>query len=122
MKFDLQNDGDIHTITSFAKDHILIGERRFTSSVIVTSDFVDHWQIDSLSELSAEDFENTIQHKPEMVILGTGNKAQFPHPSLTKPLINAQIGLEVMDTAAACRTYNVLVGDYRRVVALLWLD
>ena len=122
LKFDLQNDGDLHTINRFGPDHFLIGDRRFTSSVIVTSDYVDHWQIDDLSALSSTDFEKTLTHQPEVVILGTGDKTRFPDSALLKPLINAQIGLEVMDTAAACRTYNVLVGDYRRVVALLWLS
>jgi uncharacterized protein len=57
--------------------------------------------------------------RPEVVILGTGVKLRFPPPSLTRALVEANIGLEVMDTGAACRTYNILMGDGRRVVAAL---
>ncbi len=121
MKFDLQNDDNINIIHTFDDSHFLIGERRFTNSVIVTSDFVDHWSIDSLDKLQEADFEQLLDHQPEIVILGTGPRLAFPKMLLTRSLINAQIGVETMDTPAACRTYNVLAGDGRRVAALLFL-
>ena len=121
MKFDLQTDSKVNLISHFDDQHFMINERRFTNSLIVTSDFVDHWQIDNLDELSSQDFEQLLIHRPELVLLGTGASAQFPHPSISQPLIQAQIGLEVMDTASACRTFNVLADDHRRVAALLFL-
>ena len=60
-----------------------------------------------------------VGHKPEVVLLGTGARLRFPPAAVLAPLTRAGIGVEVMDTAAACRTYNILAGDGRRVVAAL---
>jgi uncharacterized protein len=62
-----------------------------------------------------------LAHRPEIVLLGTGATQRFPHPRLSAPLAAARVGFEVMDTRAACRTYNILLGEGRRVVAAVLL-
>ena len=65
------------------------------------------------------DFAGLLQFEPELVLLGTGAKQQFPHPALIRALTDARISVEPMDTRAACRTFNILVAENRRVVAAL---
>ena len=60
--------------------------------------------------------------KPELVLFGSGTRLRFPHPSLVRPLIERRIGVETMDSAAACRTYNVLLGEGRAVIAALLFE
>jgi uncharacterized protein len=69
--------------------------------------------------LGEADFERLLEPAPEMVVLGTGEKQRFLHPRITSPLHRARVGLEVMDTRAACRTYNILVAEGRNVIAAL---
>ena len=76
----------------------------------------------SFEALDASDFERLRDLRSEVVLLGTGNRQRFPHPRLTRPLSDARIGLEVMDTQAACRTYNILVAESRKVAAALFVE
>jgi len=69
--------------------------------------------------LEEADFERLLSHKPEVVLFGTGPAIRFPHPRLTRALTDARIGLEVMDTPAACRTFNILAAEGRSVIAAL---
>ena len=65
---------------------------------------------------------NCVALEPEIVLLGTGDRQHFPHPRLLAPLTERRIGVEVMDTRAACRTFNILVAEGRRVAAALVID
>ena len=69
--------------------------------------------------MTADDFAGCCRRTPEIVLLGTGATQRFPRPALTAPLHDAHVGLEVMDTRAACRTYNILVAEGRPVTAAL---
>ena len=69
--------------------------------------------------LAEADFAALLAHKPEVVLLGTGATLRFPHPRLLAPLTDARVGVEVMDTPAACRTFNILSGEGRRAIAAL---
>ena len=71
--------------------------------------------------LVAEDFAAIAALAPEVALLGTGSALRFPHPRLTRALVDARIGLEVMDTAAACRTFNILAAEGRRVAAAVFV-
>jgi uncharacterized protein len=77
------------------------------------------WLLSSWSGLSAADFERMAAFEPELVIFGSGARMRFAPPALLKPLVERRIGIECMDTAAACRTYNVLVSERRSVLAAL---
>ncbi|HEX4234014.1 MAG TPA: Mth938-like domain-containing protein [Caldimonas sp.] len=77
------------------------------------------WHADSFESLTAEHFARVAALRPELVIFGSGARLRFPAAALLRPLIDAAIGIETMDTAAACRTYNVLLAEGRTVVAAL---
>lgn len=97
-----------------------IGDRTHTSSVIVTATvLIAPWRPTSAEDLSPPDFEPLLGLAPEVVLLGTGPRQQFPHAELLRILHQRRIGIEVMDTSAACRTYNVLVTEGRNVAAAL---
>ena len=80
------------------------------------------WSVASFAEITALTIAEATQVQPEIVIIGTGKKLRFPPPDALRPLRDARIGFEVMDTAAACRTYNVLLGEGRQVAALLLIE
>ena len=71
--------------------------------------------------LTARDFAQLLSHRPEIVLLGTGATQRLPHPRLLAALHEARVGVEAMDTRAACRTFNILVAEGRRVAAALWI-
>lgn len=120
-KLNLHQDSTVIAIRSYVDRIIMVQNTEYTSSLIVTPEQIMSWPLKELCELNSTQllpvFELNFQ--PELVILGTGEKLHFPDARQTQSLINAQIGLEVMDTAAACRTFNVLAGDGRKVVACL---
>jgi uncharacterized protein len=95
-------------------------QERVTHSIVIGSrgQRLD-WQGVSFAQLRAAHFEQLAQLQPELVILGSGSKLQFPSPTDQRALMQARIGCEVMDTLAACRTYNILAGEGRHVVAVL---
>jgi uncharacterized protein len=110
-----------NTIGAYGSDYVMVKGERRDHAVIVTPDRVIDWQAKSFDALRAEDFEALAGLGAEIVLLGTGPKQRFPHPRLTAPLARAGIGLEVMDFQAACRTFNILVAEERKVaVALLF--
>jgi uncharacterized protein len=80
------------------------------------------WPVANFASLTEAHFEAIALLAPELVIFGSGPRIRFPHPSLLKPLISRRIGVETMDTAAACRTYNVLLAEGRAVVAALLFE
>ena len=100
---------------------ILIGETVLTQSFILTPESFDLWEVTKISQLESHHFQQLSQLTVEVVILGTGATIEFPQPALSKALMEKHIGLEVMDTLAACRTYNILANDDRKVAAALML-
>jgi uncharacterized protein len=108
-----------NTITAYGEGYVQVNNQRHESSLIVMPDQVIPWDAGSFDSLSTENFSFLKDLNVEILLLGTGPRQRFPHPSLTAPLAQAGIGLEVMDLKAACRTYNVLVAEERRVAAAL---
>ena len=119
MKLHAAGPSPANTITGYGEDHVLVNGRRHDSSVIITADQVLAWDADVFDRLKREDFERLANLGVEIVLLGTGPRQRFPHPRLTAPLAAAGIGVEAMDLKAACRTYNILVGEERKVAAAL---
>lgn len=120
MKIHLESGFGQNLIRAYAPGRITINEEVYTRSLVVTpQQIIAEWPPASFSDLQEAHFETIVALKPEVVILGTGARLQFPAPSLTRALVDARIGLEVMNTGAACRTYNILMSDDRRVVAAL---
>ena len=111
-----------NTVTAYGPGFVEINRVRHTTNLIVTPDQVEPWRLTSYEDLDATSFEQLRDLHSEVVLLGTGNRQRFPHPRLTRLLTDARIGLEVMDTQAACRTYNILVGEGRKVAAALFVE
>lgn len=123
MKLHLQTSGGLNSITGYGADHVLINGRRQAGNVAVLPDeVVEHWAGAGYAGLCAADFERLLPLRPEIVLLGTGSQQRFPPPAVLRPLITAAIGYEIMDLGAACRTYNILMAEGRRVVAALVFD
>ncbi|HEY3635047.1 MAG TPA: Mth938-like domain-containing protein [Caldimonas sp.] len=112
-----------NAIARHGRDGVLVNGLEHTESVIVPwrGDVVA-WPVASFEQLGADDFARIAALKPELVVFGSGARLRFPAPALLRPLIDAGIGVETMDTAAACRTYNVLLAEGRSVVAALLFD
>jgi uncharacterized protein len=120
MKFTLDRPGTRHVVRGYAPGRLLIGEHEFARSVIVSADtLVDDWRPQHIGDLTAADLEPVLALRPQVLLLGSGPRQVFPKPELLAQLYAARIGFEVMDTGAACRTYNVLVGEGRDVAAAL---
>lgn len=120
MKIQLESGGNANVIRAYAPGSVTINQEIHRTSVVVTPErIIAHWPPRAFADLAAEHFEAVCALAPEIVLLGTGTRLQFPAPALTQSLMRAGIGFEVMDTGAACRTYNVLMGEGRRVAAAL---
>ncbi|MBI5255341.1 MAG: Mth938-like domain-containing protein [Burkholderiales bacterium] len=123
MKFHPDHLAGTNVITRHAPGELWVGTTRFERSVLVPwVGTVLEWPPAEPQELSAAHFEAILALGPELVIFGSGQRLQFVSPALTRALIERRIGVETMDTAAACRTYNVLVAEGRTVVAALLLQ
>ena len=121
MKF--QHDQFGAAITSYGPGWVAVRGQRIDRSLVLTSEGgVSDWPCRRFEELSAAQFEPLARAQPELVVFGSGQTLRFPKPAWVRPLIEAGIGLETMDTAAACRTYNILAAEGRRVIAALLLE
>ena len=119
MRLSLDANDNIYLIQGYGDGYVTFsnGQTCRQSLIVTAGQLVDNWPPQQFDQLAAEHFQAIRELDPELVIFGTGAKQQFPHPRLTRPLIEAGIGVEVMDTAAACRTYNIVVAEDRRVAA-----
>ncbi len=119
IQFDAGGTGQ-NFIHAYGPGQVTINQQVHRRSLLVTSgQLITDWPPQSFGELLAQHFNRIRELNPEVVVLGTGARLQFPRTADTRALIEANIGLEVMDTGAACRTYNILMQDGRRVVAAL---
>jgi uncharacterized protein len=119
MKFHLQTP-TANVITGCGPGWVRVGPQEYRENVVLTPETVSPgFAPAGFDALTADDFARLLESSPAIVLLGTGATQRFPHPRVTRPLIDAKVGLEVMDTRAACRTYNILVGEGRSVAAAL---
>ncbi|GAA3981453.1 Mth938-like domain-containing protein [Comamonas faecalis] len=122
MKF--QHDRpDTQSVTAYGPGWINVDADRITTSVVVGSRGERQgWHCARFEDLTPAHFEQLALLQPEVAIFGSGNRLRFVPPAWLKPLVDRQIGMETMDTQAACRTYNILAGEGRHVVAALLLE
>lgn len=121
MKFHLSTAAG-NLFTGHGPGYVKVGAIEYRESLIVTPErIVNGWGSAGFAALTEADFATLAGLAPEIVLLGTGKTMRFPHPRLTRPLIDARIGLEVMDTPAACRTFNILAAEGRKVAAAILL-
>jgi len=122
MKLHLDSTAGRNRISGYGDGYVTVNEERLHSSAIVMPrELVRDWPPEAFEQLEAAHLRSLAGRGLEIVLLGTGSSQQFPAPSVVAPLIDGRIGLEVMDTAAACRTFNILVAEERAVAAALLL-
>jgi len=113
----------VPSISAYGPDWVAIGSEKITHSVVIGSRGQRfRWNCDSFAALSTEHFAQLAALNTELIIFGSGTKILFPQASWIKPLIDKQIGIETMDTQAACRTYNILAGEGRNVAVALLIE
>jgi uncharacterized protein len=122
LKLHADTPTALNTVTAYGPGFIEINKQRHVSAVLLTPERVEPWTVASFEALHEGDFERLRALQPEVALLGTGSRQRFPHPRLSRALNEARIGLEVMTTAAACRTYNILMAEGRKVAAALLLE
>ena len=119
MRFS-QERIDGNSISAYASGQVTVNGEAITTSVIVTPKRIIHdWLPAVFEEMQAAHLELFARLDPEIILIGTGDTLRFPPAAWTAAYLARGIGVEVMDTAAACRTYNVLLSEDRRVVAAL---
>lgn len=123
MKLTLSNPTGQNVISGYGPGYVAIGLGRHEKNLVVMPDTLhEPWAPGGFEALTEDDFAMLVELKPEIVLLGTGSRQRFPAPRLLRPLVEAGIGCEVMDLAAACRTYTILMAEGRRVAAALLID
>ena len=122
MQLSLDKSGSF-LIRAYSAGELTVGEDRHTRPVILSPDTViTDWEPPAVAAMSIADFSPALALEPELILFGSGTRQQFPPLDLISGIMRAGVGFEAMDTGAASRTFNVLVGEGRRVVAALLLD
>jgi uncharacterized protein len=123
LKFQPDTLDGVNNITRQEPGRVWVGNQPFSQSLLVPwIGELQPWHAPSFEALTAEHFQRIVLLAPEVVIFGSGSRIRFPAPALLRALIDSRIGVETMDTPAACRTYNVLVAERRSVLAALLID
>lgn len=124
MKLHLAAQGPLNTFAGYGDGYVLLNQdRRYERGLVVLPErVIEEWGSSGFAALTAHDFAALMETGAEIVLLGTGSRQRFPPPHLLRPLIEARIGVEIMDLQAACRTYNILLAEGRKVAAALLFD
>lgn len=123
MKMQSERFEGTNAISRHSTEGVIVNGTAHTRHVVVpwTGQVID-WTAAGFESLTPDDFERLAAFKPELVIFGSGQRIRFPSPALTRVLTGQGIGVETMDTPAACRTYNVLLAEGRSVLAALLFE
>jgi uncharacterized protein len=120
LKFTLESNAAVNLIVAYGNGEVVLRERTLLGSVIVTpTEVIENWSVSTIDELDMQTLEPVLALAPDLIVLGTGDRLRFPRHSVRSQVTARGIGFEIMDTAAACRTYNVLVLEGRKVVVAL---
>ncbi len=123
MKLQPDKQPSLNTVSAYGPNYIEINAQRYTQSLLLSPESpVIAWSCTRFEDIKIEDFEQIAKLDPAVVIFGSGQRIRFPQAALIAPLIARNIGLETMDLQAACRTYNVLMAEGRKVVAALLIE
>jgi uncharacterized protein len=123
MKLHSDSTQQYQTVTGYDAGGVEINAQRFEFSLLVMPEMAPRpWNVARFEDLEAAHFEQIAQDAPDVVILGTGERQRFVHPRLVASLSARHIGVESMDSQAACRTYNVLMGEGRKATLALILE
>lgn len=122
MRFAQDSPDEGYVITGYDKDSVSINGKSFSQSLVISqTELNEHWGVDTIGSLQAQHIEQVLLFKPELILIGTGGKLTFPEIEVYAAIIEQGIGVDFMDTGAACRTYSILVSEGRSVVAGLIL-
>ena len=123
MKLHSDPQSSQNTITGYGIGFLEVDQTPYSHALIVQPEGeVLAWPVEEIQDLSEDHFSMISALLPELVIVGTGKKQVFLNPKILQPLIKAKIGFEMMDSQAACRTYNILMNEGRHVLAAIMLD
>lgn len=122
MKLHLSRTDGLYTFSGYGVGHVIVNGTHHQRNLLVTpSRLIPDWTTHAFDELDESDFSFLASLDKEVILLGTGQTFRFPHPRLTQLVLATGCGLEVMDTQAACRTYNILAAEDRDVACALLL-
>ena len=114
---------DVQSISGYGPGWISVDGQRIDHSVVISwSGDQIAWPCQAFADLGAAHFERLAAIDADLIIFGSGERLRFPPPTWLAPLMARRIGLETMDTKAACRTYNILAGEGRKVAAALLIE
>ncbi|MES2564291.1 MAG: Mth938-like domain-containing protein [Pseudomonadota bacterium] len=120
MKFHITTAADRNLFTGYGAGYVAINQQRYDYPVLVLPEqAVQRWDVTSFDALTPEHFTSLLAARPEIILFGSGTTLRFARHELTRAITTAAVGFETMDTAAACRTYNVLTAEGRQVLAAL---
>ena len=124
MQVHEENQHGSYIIRSYeAGNHICINDKNYTEPLVLcATQLISPWQPHNLEELKVEHWQSVIELKPEIVLIGTGPSCQILPAALLTPLYQHNIGVECMDTGAACRTYTALISEDRAIAAALFIQ
>ncbi len=123
MKIELDiSEPDVHKIRSYSNDSFTVNDSVINSNIVISRHTLEeNWLQQGYQNFATQHLDAIISMNPEIIIIGTGEKIAFPDQSIMAYVNQHQIGLEIMDTGAACRSYNLLIDEGREVVACLFL-
>ena len=123
MKLHLSNTAGLNIFTAYGDDFVAVNQEKYAKNLIVLPEsIILEWSTAAPATLGEGDMKKLLELDMEIVLLGTGNRQHFPAGALMRPFAPSGIGLEVMDLRAACRTYNILATEGRKVAAALLFD
>ena len=123
MKLHLDNMAGLNVFTAYGDDYVAVNhEKHLKNLIVLPESIVPEWSTATVETLAAEDMQKLLELGTEIILLGTGSRLRFPAGPLMRPFAPAGIGLEIMDLRAACRTYNILAAEGRKVAAALLFD
>lgn len=121
MQLTRDTRADVNVVLGYAPDAVQLRDRVLRASAVITRDRVLDWPVGTFAELTTSALDRVLALEPELVLLATGATQRFPEPEAYAHVHARGVGFEVMDVGAACRTYNLLVADERRVALALIL-
>ena len=123
MKLHLSNTAGLNVFTAYGDDYVAVNHEKHSKNLILLPEsIIPEWTAASIATLAESDMQQLLTLETEIILLGTGSRLRFPAGPLLRPFAPAGIGLEVMDLQAACRTYNILAAEGRKVAAALLFD
>ncbi len=123
MKLHTTPSAGLNLFTAYGDDHVAVNHQKYEKNLVVMPEkLLENWSTATIGNVSEADMQQLLALDVEVILLGTGKRLRFPPPTLMRPFAASGIGLEIMDLQAACRTYNILATEGRKVAAALLFD